>query len=110
MHGNGAPARLFTLFAGPHWTLLRFGPDAPRLDHEWVRSLQIGTDILDARRLIRQAYDVNDDGAVLIRPDGYIGAVTPQPATLAAYASRVLPDLGSAHRDRKGGVAAGVAQ
>ena len=110
LHGNGAPARLFTLFAGPHWTLLRFGPDAPRLDHEWVRSLRIGTDILDVRRLIRQAYDVNDDGAVLIRPDGYIGAVTPQPAALAAYASRVLPDLGSAHRDRKGGIAAGVAQ
>ena len=110
LHGNGAPARLFTLFAGPHWTLLRFGPDAPRLDHEWVRSLRIGTDILDVRRLIRQAYDVNDDEAVLIRPDGYIGAVTPQPAALAAYASRVLPDLGSAHRDRKGGIAAGVAQ
>lgn len=90
--------------------LLRFGPDAPRLDHEWVRSLRIGTDILDARGLIRRAYDVKDDGAVLIRPDGYIGAVTTQPAALAAFASRVLPDQGSAHRDRKGGVAARVAQ
>jgi hypothetical protein len=55
-------APLFTLFAGPHWTLLRFGPDAPRLDHEWIRSHQIGADLLDADRQIQQAYDVKDDG------------------------------------------------
>jgi 2-polyprenyl-6-methoxyphenol hydroxylase-like FAD-dependent oxidoreductase len=107
---NSDPARLFTLFAGPHWTLLRFGPDAPRLDHEWIRSHQIGSDILDADRLIHQAYDVEDGGAVLVRPDGYIGAITTQPVSLAAYGSRLLPNGGSAQRDQKGGVASGVAQ
>jgi 2-polyprenyl-6-methoxyphenol hydroxylase-like FAD-dependent oxidoreductase len=110
LRGNGDQARLFTLFAGPHWTLLRFGPQAPHLDHEWIRSHQIGTDILDADRLIHQAYDIRDDGAVLIRPDGYIGAITTQPAALAAYGSRLLPNGGSTQRDRKGGVASGVAQ
>jgi len=108
--GTGDPARLFTLFAGPHWTLLRFGPHAPRLDHEWLRSYQIGTDLLDADRNIRQAYDVKDDGAVLVRPDGYIGAITTQQAALGDYGNRLLPNGGSAHRDRKGGVSSEVAQ
>ena len=91
LHGNGHVARLFTLFAGPHWALLRFGPDAPRLDHRCVRSLDIGADILDPDRHIHQAYDVKDDGAVLVRPDGYIGAITTQHAALAAYGNRLLP-------------------
>jgi len=108
--GNSDPARLFTLFAGPHWTLLRFGPDAPRLDHEWLRSYRIGTDLLDADRNIHHAYDVKHDGAVLVRPDGYIGAITTQQAALDAYGNRLLPNGGSAHRDRKGGVSSEVAQ
>jgi 2-polyprenyl-6-methoxyphenol hydroxylase-like FAD-dependent oxidoreductase len=87
--GNGDPTRLFTLFAGPHWTLLRFGPDAPRLDDERIHSHQIGTDLLDADWHIHQAYDVKDGGAVLIRPDGYIGAITTRSAALAAYGNRV---------------------
>jgi 2-polyprenyl-6-methoxyphenol hydroxylase-like FAD-dependent oxidoreductase len=89
LRGNGDPTRLFTLFAGPHWTLLRFGPDAPRLDDERIHSHQIGTDLLDADWHIHQAYDVKDGGAVLIRPDGYIGAITTRSAALAAYGNRV---------------------
>jgi 2-polyprenyl-6-methoxyphenol hydroxylase-like FAD-dependent oxidoreductase len=108
--GNGDSARLFTLFAGPHWTLLRFGPGAPRLDHEWIRSHQIGGDLLDDDRQIDQAYGVKDDGAVLVRPDGYIGAITTDQAALGAYGNRLLPRGGSAHRDRKGGIRAKVAQ
>ena len=106
----GGPTRLFTLFAGPHWTLLRFGPDAPRLDDERIHSHQIGTDLLDAARHIHQAYDVKDGGAVLVRPDGYIGAITTQQAALEAYGNRLLPNGGSAHRDRKGSVSSEVAQ
>jgi hypothetical protein len=89
LRGNGDPTRLFTLFAGPHWTLLRFGPDAPRLDDERIHSHQIGTDLLDADCHIHQAYDVKDGGTVLIRPDGYIGAITTRSAALAAYGNRV---------------------
>jgi 2-polyprenyl-6-methoxyphenol hydroxylase-like FAD-dependent oxidoreductase len=91
LNGDGDPARLFALFAGPHWTLLRFGPDAPRLEHEWIRSQEIGTDIVDADRHIRQAYDVEADAAVFVRPDGYIGAITTNQAALAAYRNRLLP-------------------
>ena len=50
------------------------------------------------------------DGAVLVRPDGYIGAITTQQAALDAYGNRLLPNGGSAHRDRKGGVSSEVAQ
>ena len=107
---NGDPARLFTRFAGPHWTVLRFGPDAPRLDRPWTHSHQIGTDLLDTERHIQQAYDVRDGGAVLIRPDGYIGAITTRQAALEAYGNRLLPTGGCAHRDRKGGDSADVAQ
>ena len=82
---DGRPARLFGLFAGPHWTLLRFGPDAPRLDHPRVHAHQIGTDVLDPERHIYRAYDVKEGGAVLVRPDGYIGAITTQSAALADY-------------------------
>jgi 2-polyprenyl-6-methoxyphenol hydroxylase-like FAD-dependent oxidoreductase len=87
--GNGDPTRLFTLFAGPHWTLLRFGPAAPRLDDERIHSHQVGTDLLDTDWHIHQAYDIKDGGAVLIRPDGYIGAITTRSAALAAYGDRV---------------------
>jgi hypothetical protein len=110
LRGNGDPARLFTVFAGPHWTLLRFGPDAPRLDHEWIRSYQIGAQLLDADRQIHQAYGVGAGAAVLVRPDGYIGAITTRQAALAAYGDRLLPNGGSAQRDRKGGITSRVAQ
>jgi 2-polyprenyl-6-methoxyphenol hydroxylase-like FAD-dependent oxidoreductase len=110
VRGDGHRVRLFTLFAGPQWTLLRFGPDAPRLDHPCVDSHQVGADILDTDRHIHRAYDVTDGGAVLVRPDGYVGAVTTRADALAGYAGALLPRGGSAHRDRKGGVAAKVAQ
>jgi 2-polyprenyl-6-methoxyphenol hydroxylase-like FAD-dependent oxidoreductase len=110
LRGNGESVRLFTLFAGPHWTLLRFGSDAARLDHEWIRSYQIGIDLLDADRQVHQAYEVKDRGAVLVRPDGYIGAITTRQAGLKAYGNRLLPNGGSAHRDRKGGISSKVAQ
>jgi hypothetical protein len=55
-----------------------------------VRSYEIGTEIIDADVHIQQAYGVKDSAAILVRPDGYIGAITSDPAALAAYANRVL--------------------
>jgi 2-polyprenyl-6-methoxyphenol hydroxylase-like FAD-dependent oxidoreductase len=87
---DGRPVRLFNCYAGPHWTLLRFGATAPTLDRAGVRIYHVGGDLLDADRHIQDAYDIKDVAAVLIRPDGYIGAITPRPADLAAYAARVM--------------------
>lgn len=88
---NGRPVRLFDCYAGPHWTLLRFGTTAPTLDRAGVQSYCVGTDLVDADRRIQDAYHVKDGAAVLIRPDGYTGAITSRPADLAAYAARVMP-------------------
>ena len=88
---DGRPVRLFDCYAGPHWTLLRFGATAPTVDHPQLPTYRIDTDLIDVDRHIRAAYDVKDDAAVLIRPDGYVGAITSQPAALAAYANWVMP-------------------
>jgi len=88
---DGRPVRLFTCYAGPHWTLLRFGATAPALDRAYVHSYCVGGDLVDVGRHIQGAYDVKDGAAVLIRPDGYIGAITSRPADLAAHAARVMP-------------------
>lgn len=91
LYTGGRPGRLFACYAGPHWTLLRFGSAAPDIDPPGVRSYQIGEDIVDVDRHIENAYGVSDGATVLVRPDGYIGAITSQPAALATYAQRVLP-------------------
>jgi 2-polyprenyl-6-methoxyphenol hydroxylase-like FAD-dependent oxidoreductase len=88
---EGRRVRLFTCYTGPHWTLLRFGSTAPALDRADVQSYCVGGDLVDVGRHIQDAYDVKDGAAVLIRPDGYIGAITSRPADLAAYAARVMP-------------------
>ena len=88
---DGRPVRLFSCYAGPHWTLLRFGSTAPTLDRPGVQSHHIGSDLVDADHHIHDAYNVKDAAAVLVRPDGYIGVITSQPAALAAYADRVMP-------------------
>jgi 2-polyprenyl-6-methoxyphenol hydroxylase-like FAD-dependent oxidoreductase len=87
---DGRPLRLFDCYAGPHWTLLRFGATAPTLDRADVQSHCIGGDIVDVDCRILDAYDVKDGAAVLIRPDGYIGAITSQPGDLADYANRAM--------------------
>lgn len=89
---DGNPARLFKLYAGPHWTLLRFGRQAPRLDHPGVRSYDVGADVLDIEGHIKKAYDAKPGSAVLVRPDGYIGAITSNATALAIYTDRVLPN------------------
>jgi 2-polyprenyl-6-methoxyphenol hydroxylase-like FAD-dependent oxidoreductase len=93
---DGLASRLFELYAGVHWTLLRFGEQAPRLDRAGVRSHVVGTEIVDADDHIGRAYDVPSGAAVLVRPDGYIGAITSDPAALVAYADALLAQAISA--------------
>ena len=83
---DGAPTRLFAVYAGPHWTLLRFGADAPRLDHPDV----VTPDFADSEGCVAELYGVPDQTAVLVRPDGYVGAITGDADELAGYAGRVL--------------------
>jgi 2-polyprenyl-6-methoxyphenol hydroxylase-like FAD-dependent oxidoreductase len=75
----GVPTRLFKLFLGPHWTLL--GYEVDRLTAPGPRTgLHIHTlgprgDIIDEGGHIRDGYGLEPGTWVLVRPDGYIGAI-----------------------------------
>ncbi|MFC7384474.1 FAD-dependent monooxygenase [Sphaerisporangium rhizosphaerae] len=64
-------------FGGLGFGGLGFGSDAG------VRVCRVGTDLSDSGGHIRAAY--GDRGYVVIRPDGYIGAVTEDPAQVEGY-------------------------
>jgi 2-polyprenyl-6-methoxyphenol hydroxylase-like FAD-dependent oxidoreductase len=98
---DGRPVRLFSRYAGPHWTLLRFGSTAPTLDRPGVQSYRIGSHLVDADRHIHDAYHTKDGAAVLVRPDGYIGAITSQPSAMAAYADRTIPSASRTSPQRR---------
>jgi 2-polyprenyl-6-methoxyphenol hydroxylase-like FAD-dependent oxidoreductase len=76
----GQSTRLFALFLGPHWTLLGFEAShsavavAPRPD---LHTHIVGPrgDVVDDCGHFRDAYGVSPGDWVLVRPDGYVGAV-----------------------------------
>jgi hypothetical protein len=76
---GGLPTRLFNLFKGFHWTLV--GYEVERLSAvKPRRGLHIHAvgpqgDIVDDGGHIRNGYGVRPGDWVLVRPDGYIGAI-----------------------------------
>ncbi|OLP03421.1 hypothetical protein BVU76_04780 [Mycolicibacterium porcinum] len=85
--------RLFDVFRGPHWTVLQFGSDpvdfgVPRL------SLGANAD-----------YDVPVGSYVLVRPDGYLGAISTRPEVVrdqlcqAGETSTAISSVGAARRE-----------
>jgi 2-polyprenyl-6-methoxyphenol hydroxylase-like FAD-dependent oxidoreductase len=75
----GVPTRLFKLFQGPHWTLLGYEVDrrttlGPRTGLH-IHTLGPRGDILDEGGHIRDGYGLEPGTWVLVRPDGYIGAI-----------------------------------
>ena len=91
----GQPTRLFTLFRGPHWTLLGYQVDrasaaAPRAGLH-IHTVGPSGDLIDDHGHLQQAYGLAPGEWVLIRPDGYIGAIvtTTDLAALHDYLSDV---------------------
>ncbi|MFI9204697.1 FAD-dependent monooxygenase [Streptomyces sp. NPDC053048] len=82
----GLPVRLFDVFRGPHFTLLAVtdgeaeGFVAPGA--EWVRTFRP----VDAEGHVKRAYGA---GLFLIRPDGYVGLATDDPADVERYLAEV---------------------
>ena len=76
---DGRTARLFDLYRGPHFTLLGVGRDVPAVPGP-VRGITI-----DARGNV---FRVRRGTLVLIRPDGYIAAVTRDEAEIRDYLRR----------------------
>lgn len=83
---GGQPRRLFDLFAGPHWTLL--GCDVEGACMLSRAGLQVHTlgkrgDLIDEQGHFKNAYGVSPGDWVLVRPDGYVGAIV-TPAEIGA--------------------------
>ena len=82
----GQPLRLFELFKGPHWTLLGYdvARDAvpPRAGLH-IHATGARGDLVDAAGHLRDAYGLASGDWVLVRPDGYVGAVVASTETAA---------------------------
>jgi 2-polyprenyl-6-methoxyphenol hydroxylase-like FAD-dependent oxidoreductase len=90
----GQPTRLFELFKGPHWTLLGYeldGGAVPPRPGLHVHTVGSHGDIIDERGYLRDAYVLAPGDWVLVRPDGYVGAIVSSSETgaLETYLRRV---------------------
>ncbi|WP_141621431.1 FAD-dependent oxidoreductase [Myxococcus sp. AB036A] len=90
----GQPSRLFQLFQGPHWTLLVHEADGALIEARpglHVHHIGAQSEVVDAWEHIRDAYALAPGECVLIRPDGYVGAIlnADQTAELEVYLARM---------------------
>ncbi|MGW1224094.1 FAD-dependent monooxygenase [Streptomyces sp. NPDC001478] len=110
---TGGPRRLFETFAGPHFTLLGFGPrTAPALreaasDHpDELRAYGIGAgaphDLADDGGHARAAYGLEPDAQalVLVRPDNHVALIAPASdhAAVADYLRGTVAGTGGRSR------------
>lgn len=74
---GGQRRRLFDLLQGPHWTLIASGPAPVSLARKGLHIHEIGTGLAlrDPIGQFSASYGLADGDMVLIRPDGYVGAV-----------------------------------
>lgn len=89
----GQPRRLFDLLAGPHWTLFEFASRNGRVRARsglCVHSIGAGGDLADDQGHLGTTYGLSSGDRVLVRPDGYIGAIIAagQEASLESYLRR----------------------
>jgi hypothetical protein len=93
----GQPLRLFQLFKGPHWTLLAHqagGETVAARPGLHVHHIGPQGDIIDAWGHLHDAYELAPGECVLIRPDGYVGAILILGAGRTAKLERYLRHMG----------------
>ncbi|MBD8666630.1 FAD-dependent oxidoreductase [Pseudomonas lurida] len=74
----GQALRLFNLFQGPHWTLLGYGVAGDLVKARpgvQMHTVGSGGDVIDDQGHFQRIYGLAIGEWVLVRPDGYIGAV-----------------------------------
>lgn len=74
----GHSARLFNLFQGAHWTLLGYEVERAALRPGpglHIHRFGPGGDLVDDQRQFSDAYNLASGEWVLVRPDGYVGAI-----------------------------------
>ena len=103
----GHAVRLFDVFRGPHFTLLSFGAlsadTAAGIEARYGGKVRVravvapgegagGHVLVDAEGHARRGYDIEGNALVLVRPDGYLGLVTPglDVAPVERYLARVV--------------------
>lgn len=78
MGASGRPTSLFQLLKGPHWTLLGYEVErsvvAPRYGLH-IHTFGPRGDVVDQDDDVRRAYALTPGSWVLVRPDGYVGAI-----------------------------------
>ncbi|MDN3353585.1 FAD-dependent oxidoreductase [Actinomadura sp. DC4] len=88
---GGLPTRLFTLFKGPHWTLLGYevssAPAARAGLH--IHTTGFRGDIADTGGDVQSAYGLSPEQWVLVRPDGYVATVADDLGVIETYLDSV---------------------
>ncbi|MFT9442239.1 MAG: FAD-dependent oxidoreductase [Acetobacter papayae] len=92
----GQRTRLFTVFQGPHWTLLGYETRERPSTIAGVRIVTIGAthELVDDNGHIAEAYGIEPGQWVLVRPDGYIAGIFSSDgleAELSRYLAHTLP-------------------
>ncbi len=96
----GQTTRLFDIFKGSHWTLLGYEversavPPRPELH---IRTIGSDGDVIDEGGHLHDAYALRPGEWVLVRPDGYVGAIvaSTEMAALETYLQTVGLGLGT---------------
>ncbi|TDV56400.1 FAD-dependent oxidoreductase [Actinophytocola oryzae] len=90
---GGLPTRLFTLFQGPHWTLLGYETDRdetpPARAGLHIHLIGARGDLRDTGGHVRDTYGLEPGHWVLVRPDGYVAGITDRPRAVENYLRRV---------------------
>jgi len=77
---NGQPLRLFSLLKSGDWIMLRYEPSTPPVfeARRGLRIIQVGAqaELRDPAGHLREAYGLRPGDIALLRPDGYLAALT----------------------------------
>ncbi|MEJ5142068.1 FAD-dependent oxidoreductase [Gluconobacter albidus] len=93
---DGQQTRLFTLFQGPEWILMGQNVQNRPAASSGLRIITVGDggDVVDNNGFIAEAYGLDGNEWVLIRPDGYIAAFSSSEGlkeTLSHYREVAIP-------------------
>jgi len=97
MGAAGQPVRLFSLMKGPHWTVIgveaNLVPERISAKGVHVHVIGHGGDLKDSDGQFAAAYGLSPGDWLLIRPDGYVGAIlsTGSGTSPATFRKRALP-------------------
>jgi len=88
---GGQPVRLFDVLKGPHWTLIGYEAKGDAVPPRAGLHIHVvGRDLIDEDGHFRSAYALSKGDWLLVRPDGYVGAIVGagETAALETYLRR----------------------